>query len=387
MSSSSMAEYLAARYGPVASSGSGGGAGGGGAGAGKEDRKRKKRRRKKDKGKQEQRLKIVVDDGDAIPTNDSDPDMAALDAEDRPMVVGMDETADVTAEVAPDTTRKAASKWKPALEQDDDDLDMPRRGRRVAAAEMDMSPPRRRRHDSDDDASPPRRRRHDSDSDASPPRRRRHDSDSDASPPRRRRHDSDSDASPPRRAAGGDISPPRRPADRDLSPPRQSAPVETIHRTADGRRMDPKLERLKKRQAEEELLQKQLKHMEWGRGLAQTDAARKKREEDAYEASRPLARTKDDEDYNKELQSRIHADDPMAAYMMKKKEKEARASGRPLRPTYRGPAPDPNRFGIMPGHRWDGHDRSNGFERKLVASQGKRRARAEEAYKWSTENM
>lgn len=47
----------------------------------------------------------------------------------------------------------------------------------------------------------------------------------------------------------------------------------------------------------------------------------------------------------------------------------------------------PNRFGIHPGHRWDGVDRSNGFEKKWFVSKNARKAVEEEAYKWSTSDM
>ena len=47
----------------------------------------------------------------------------------------------------------------------------------------------------------------------------------------------------------------------------------------------------------------------------------------------------------------------------------------------------PNRFGIPPGHRWDGVDRSNGYEKQWFERQNSRRAIEEEAYKWSTSDM
>lgn len=56
-------------------------------------------------------------------------------------------------------------------------------------------------------------------------------------------------------------------------------------------------------------------------------------------------------------------------------------------PLYKGPAPEPNRFGITPGYRWDGVNRGNGFEKKYFQSISARKAVSAEAYKWSTEDM
>lgn len=47
----------------------------------------------------------------------------------------------------------------------------------------------------------------------------------------------------------------------------------------------------------------------------------------------------------------------------------------------------PNRFGIHPGYRWDGVDRSNGFEKAWFNKAADNKAIAEESYKWSVEDM
>ena len=77
----------------------------------------------------------------------------------------------------------------------------------------------------------------------------------------------------------------------------------------------------------------------------------------------------------------------MLAYIQNKRKKVASTSGITQYPEYKGPPPPPNRFGIKPGYRWDGVDRSTGFEKRLFEHGNRKKAVAEEAYKWSTEDM
>jgi len=123
----------------------------------------------------------------------------------------------------------------------------------------------------------------------------------------------------------------------------------------------------------------------WNRGVAQVKAASDRVESDLHEMSKPLTRGVEDEDRENHLKDVEHADDPMLAYMRKKKSK---LEGKQRRmPQYQGPQPPMNRYGIPPGHRWDGVDRSNGFEKKLMTQGVDKRANEEAAYKWSTEDM
>nr|KAF6464148.1 BUD13-like protein [Rousettus aegyptiacus] len=316
--------------------------------------------------------------------------------------------------------------------------------RRVRHDTPDPSPPRRVRHDTPD-PSPPRRVRHDT-PDPSPPRRARGSlkaSDSDLSPPRKKQssghQDSDSDLSPPRdrlrhQSSSSDLSPPRRKqrtksSDSDLSPPRRTQPpgkkaahmysgartglvltdiqreqeelkkrdqetmafeaefqyAETVFRDKSGRKRNLKLERLEQRRKAEKDLKRDEMYAKWGKGLAQSRQQQQNVEDAIKEMQKPLARYIDDEDLDRMLREQEREGDPMANFIKKSKAKENK--NKKVRPRYTGPAPPPNRFNIWPGYRWDGVDRSNGFEQKRFARLASKKAVEELAYKWSVEDM
>lgn len=92
---------------------------------------------------------------------------------------------------------------------------------------------------------------------------------------------------------------------------------------------------------------------------------------------------KSEKDTDMELRGRQMAGDPMLEYF---KQKEREKLGATEKPTYRGPYP-PNRFNIRPGYRWDGVDRSNGYEKKLIDKQVSKKASEEESYRWATRDL
>ncbi|XP_023029687.2 uncharacterized protein [Leptinotarsa decemlineata] len=128
------------------------------------------------------------------------------------------------------------------------------------------------------------------------------------------------------------------------------------------------------------------KYSKWGKGLKQVEDSNEKWVEQLNVMSKPLARYADDEDLEKYLKDQERDGDPMLMYMRKKKKKKAVEAGISEKPVYLGEFL-PNRFGIRPGYRWDGVDRSNGYEVKLLSSRNAEKAQRDEAFMWNTEDM
>ncbi|KAM7374342.1 hypothetical protein PAMP_007008 [Pampus punctatissimus] len=270
------------------------------------------------------------------------------------------------------------------------------------------------RHDSDSDQSPPRKKPQKgqaSDCDQSPPRRRsktRQGSDSDQSPPRRRLQSgkvSDEDLSPPRRPgqsqghrmlSGGkaglvSVDVLRKEQEENRRRERHNQPLEdesrnaqTVFRDKSGKRRDLDSEREEQKKKAEEKAAKDEKYAQWGKGLAQGQMHQQKLTDAVHEAQKPLARHYDDEDLDRMLREQEREGDPMAAMLRRKKDRNTKTQDKPR---YKGPAPPPNRFNLLPGYRWDGVDRSNGFEKKRYTRMADKKALQEAAYKWSVEDM
>lgn len=289
----------------------------------------------------------------------------------------------------------------------------------------------RNRHDSDSDQLPPRKKMQkagNADADQSPPRKKtvkgRH-YDSDQSPPRRRAQNgqgSDSDQSPPRRArrsgeSDDDLSPPRRKdqskgmlsggkaglvsidvlrkeQEENRHREKNNKPLEedsrnaqTVFRDKSGKKRDLETEREEQKRVDGEKAAKAEKYAQWGKGLAQGQMYQQKIADALHEVQKPMARQRDDEDLDRMLREKERDGDPMAAMLRRKKDRNTKLQAVKERPRYKGPAPPPNRFNLQPGYRWDGVDRSNGFEQKRYSRMADKSALQDEAYKWSVEDM
>ena len=152
---------------------------------------------------------------------------------------------------------------------------------------------------------------------------------------------------------------------------------ETIYRDASGRIINVAMKRAEARKKAEEEAAKAAAELEAQKGDVQR-ADRAKRKEQLNEAKfMPVARYADDLDMNEELKERERWNDPASEFLAKKKQGKS-VSGKPL---YTGPSM-PNRYGIRPGHRWDGVDRGNGFEKEYFAAQNRRRNLKDLDYAW-----
>ena len=108
-----------------------------------------------------------------------------------------------------------------------------------------------------------------------------------------------------------------------------------------------------------------------------------------------FARRQDDERLEVLRKNEIRKDDPMARYTLMKQQKhqknkvgsQQQQQQQATKPLYKGPPPKANRFGIRPGYRWDGVDRGNGFEDKVLAKKFSTNRKEEQAYRWRSADM
>lgn len=168
------------------------------------------------------------------------------------------------------------------------------------------------------------------------------------------------------------------------------------------RRVDKEKE-LRKEQEKKRKEAKKAKYDQWSRGIAQQEQSATELADALHEADKPMARYANDKDLDVFLKKQQREDDPMAAYLEQEQEPEpepekgtqdpektsndADAVKKKNKAVYKGPPAPPNRYQLKPGPRWDGVDRSNGFEKQYYESLSTKKAFNEAAYKWSVEDM
>ncbi|EMD58305.1 hypothetical protein GGP41_009710 [Bipolaris sorokiniana] len=155
------------------------------------------------------------------------------------------------------------------------------------------------------------------------------------------------------------------------------AAPETIYRDASGRIINVAMKRAEARKkAEEEERQKREKERA-ARGDVQNAEAERRKQQLQDAKTMTVARYADDAELNDELKERDHWNDPAMGFLRKKKAGRS-ITGKPL---YKGPF-QPNRYNIRPGHRWDGIDRSNGFEKQWFDSRNRKANIEKLEYQW-----
>ncbi|XP_050439234.1 BUD13 homolog [Adelges cooleyi] len=157
-----------------------------------------------------------------------------------------------------------------------------------------------------------------------------------------------------------------------------------------GKKRDLEKEKKEQEKKDEKLKEHKEKYAVWGRGVKQVKDAHEQHESDMHEMQKPLARYADDQDLEDLLKSKVRDGDPMLDYIRNNKadaDDDVSPDGvRHEIRVFRGFCP-PNRFGIQPGHKWDGVDRSNGYEAKYLLQLNSKKALEDEAYKWSCSDL
>ncbi|KAF1837040.1 hypothetical protein BDW02DRAFT_645687 [Decorospora gaudefroyi] len=154
-------------------------------------------------------------------------------------------------------------------------------------------------------------------------------------------------------------------------------PTETIYRDASGRVINLTKARQSTTQTQQATAQKaqNLRRAALGATQNEQKAAAQKRLRDAKTMT--VARHADDVEMNDELKTHSHWNDPAMGFLRSKKEGRS-VTGKPL---FKGSFQQ-NRYGVRPGHRWDGLDRGNGFERLWFEARNRKADVQTLEYQW-----
>lgn len=171
---------------------------------------------------------------------------------------------------------------------------------------------------------------------------------------------------------------------------------ETIYRDASGRVVNVAMVRAEARAKADEKKRKEEQMREALRGDVQKREQDQRRQQLEEMKTSRVARGAEDERMNAELKRVERWNDPMKGLLSARRggggdsggvddRKGERAAMVKSKRTYRGPS-EPNRYGILPGHRWDGVDRGNGFERKWFTARNEKESKKALSYAWEIDD-
>ncbi|KAI8323860.1 hypothetical protein GQ54DRAFT_296552 [Martensiomyces pterosporus] len=155
--------------------------------------------------------------------------------------------------------------------------------------------------------------------------------------------------------------------------------AKTVYRDAKtGRRINIEAARKDEEEKRREKEKRQLMQTEWNKGLVQQrqKTEEQKRIESMRRSGEGFTVYADSGEIDAEKRAKQHWDDPALKFLESKKTAASKY------PEYKGNAP-PNRFDIRPGYRWDGVDRSNGYEVSFFKRQAGSSAQRAEEYAYA----
>lgn len=178
------------------------------------------------------------------------------------------------------------------------------------------------------------------------------------------------------------------------------ANAETVYRDKRGRKLDMLNEMVRQQEVlDGKRKREEREEYEWGTGEVQKRERKSQQELMEQMKKTPFARHEDDDELERKRRGRVRAfdpinskvfqEDPLAEDKSKKKKKSKKDKKKisKVKPKYAGPPAPPNRFGIMPGYRWDGVVRGTNWEEKIMMRQNANIAVSEEAYKYAVADM
>ena len=165
---------------------------------------------------------------------------------------------------------------------------------------------------------------------------------------------------------------------------------ETVYRDASGRVVNVAMARAEARRIDDETKMNEVEKREALRGDVQLRQAEELQRELEGAKGLTVGRNVEDEAMNHDLRGKVRWNDPMAGVIVERKDRGKPAQGttgvsQKKKRSYQAGF-EPNRYGVAPGWRWDGVDRSNGFERKWWAARNERGRKGRLEYAWEVDD-